>query len=62
MVFGEPVYNSRYRREALAKFKRYIDKKRKKKRKSRAIKLKKQQQKKRLEISQNQWLVYQMKQ
>ena len=61
MVFGEPVYNRRYRREALAKFKRYIDKKRKKKRKRRAIKLKKQQ-KKRLEISQNQWLVYQMKQ
>ena len=46
MVFGEPVYNSRYRREALAKFKRYIDKKRKKKRKRRAIKLKKQQKKK----------------
>ena len=46
MVFGEPVYNSRYRREALAKFKRYIDKKRIKKKKEKSNKTKKTTKKK----------------
>ena len=43
MVFGKPVYNTKQRLDALAKFKRYIDRKKKKRRKK---KIKREKKKK----------------